>query len=185
MFDRFISPLQAVLQQRGNGSQGPEAHCSVWGWGNRQGAHPHQALIHLGRNPGWEVSVRSSFFVWQNKHKTPTVFRLNHYGHIHAWLNLDESLQRLCAGFPHKKSKIQLSECVVWASAVSLSKNIYLFLLAVISSTMVDLAENSKFLAQFHRRVRVSSVCKGAALVVFPQPKVGGVRTEPYSSRST
>ena len=35
-------------------------------------------------------------------------------------------------------------------------------------------------LAHFHRRVRVVSVCKGAARVVFPPPKVGMTRAEPY-----
>ena len=36
-----------------------------------------------------------------------------------------------------------------------------------------------------HQRVRVGSVCKGAARFAFPPPKVGVIRTEPYSSRST
>ena len=39
--------------------------------------------------------------------------------------------------------------------------------------------------ACFHQRVRVGSVCKGAAWLVFPTPKVGRVRTELYSSHST
>ena len=33
-------------------------------------------------------------------------------------------------------------------------------------------------MAQFHRRVRVGSFCKGAAQVTFPPPKVGVNRTE-------
>ena len=32
-------------------------------------------------------------------------------------------------------------------------------------------------MAHFHCRVRVGSVCKGAARVAFPQPKVGMTRT--------
>ena len=35
-------------------------------------------------------------------------------------------------------------------------------------------------MAHFHHRVRVGSVCKGAARVAFPPPKVGVTRTEPY-----
>ena len=35
-------------------------------------------------------------------------------------------------------------------------------------------------MAHFHQRVRVGSVCKGAARIAFPPPKVGVIRTEPY-----
>ena len=35
-------------------------------------------------------------------------------------------------------------------------------------------------MAHFHRRVRVSSLCKRVARVAFPPPKVSVIRTEPY-----
>ena len=35
-------------------------------------------------------------------------------------------------------------------------------------------------MSHFHPRVQVGSVCKGAARVAFPPPKVGVTRTEPY-----
>ena len=35
-------------------------------------------------------------------------------------------------------------------------------------------------MAHFHHRVRVGSVCKAAARVAFPPPKVDVTRTEPY-----
>ena len=38
------------------------------------------------------------------------------------------------------------------------------------------------FMAHFHRRVWVGSVCKGAARVAFPPPKLGVIRTEPYGA---
>ena len=38
----------------------------------------------------------------------------------------------------------------------------------------------ARVMAHFHGRVRDSSVCKGAARVTFPPPKVGVTRTEPY-----
>ena len=37
-----------------------------------------------------------------------------------------------------------------------------------------------RLIKHFHRRVRVGSVCKGAAQVAFPPPKVAVIRTEPY-----
>ena len=38
--------------------------------------------------------------------------------------------------------------------------------------------------AHFHQRVWVGSVCKGAARVIFPPPKVGMTQTEPYEPYS-